>query len=96
MAGSQEQIEMAVSEDFAIDLSELLAKRVRSNEARVAAIYLIRKLTTVSAIRLAERYGGVSQAAISKTVQRAEIRRAEQRRWKQRLARLEKSLRTKT
>ncbi len=91
---SQEQIELAVAEEFGVDVSELFAKRIKNNEARVAAVYLIRRLTSVSATQLAERYGDVSQAAISKTVQRAEIRRDEQRRWKQRLARLEKSLRT--
>ena len=41
---------------------------------------LIRKLTSVSARQLAEPYGGVSQAAISKAVQRAEPRPDEQRR----------------
>ncbi|MFV1963995.1 MAG: transposase [Pirellulaceae bacterium] len=91
---SQEQIELAVAEEFGVDVSELYAKRIKNNEARVAALYLIRGLTSVSATQLAERYGNVSQAAISKTVQRAEKWRDQQRRWKQTLSRLEKSLRT--
>lgn len=91
---SQEQIELAVAEEFGVERSELLAKRIRNNDARVAAVYLIRKLTSVSATQLAQRYGGVSQAAISKTVQRAEMRLDQQRRWKQRLSRLERFLRS--
>jgi REP element-mobilizing transposase RayT len=90
---SPEQIELAVAEAFAVDVSQLFAKRIRNNEARAAAVYLNRMLTSVSATDLAERYGGVSQAAISKTVQRAEARRKENRRWNPTLARLEKSLR---
>jgi REP element-mobilizing transposase RayT len=91
---SQEQIESAVAVEFGVDPSQLFAKRIKNHEARVAAIYLIRRLTSVSARQLAERYGGVSQAAISKTVQRAETRRDEQCGWKQRLSRLEDSLRS--
>jgi hypothetical protein len=90
------QIELAVAEAFAVDLSRLFAKRIRNNEARAAAVYLNRMLTSMSATELAERYGGVSQAAISKTDQRAETRRRENRRWNQTLARLEKSLRPMT
>ncbi len=91
---SPEQIESAVVEEFGVEGSQLFAKRIKNHEARVAAIYLIRKLTGVSAKQLGERYGGVSQAAISKAVQRAEARRDEQRHWEQRLSRLEHSLRS--
>ena len=90
---SQEQIESAVANEFGVDKSEMFAKRARHNEARAAALYLSRKLTGVPATQLAQRYGGVSQAAISKTVRRAENRREEERRWGQRLSRLEKLLR---
>ena len=75
-----------------VDKSESFAKRARYNDARAADLYLIRKLCGVSATQLAQQYGGVSQAAISKTVQRAENRREEERRWSQRLSCLEKSL----
>jgi len=90
---SLEQIELAVAGAFDVTVSDLHAKRIKNNDARVAAVYLIRRLTGVSATQLAKRYGHVSQAAISKTVQRAAQRCATQRRWKQRLARLEKSIR---
>ena len=90
---SQEQIERAVAEEFGVDVCELFANRVKHNDARAAALYLVRRLTSVSAPRLAERYGNVSQAAISKAVQRAALRRARDRRWRGRLARLEQSLR---
>ena len=91
---SQEQIEAAVAEEYGVDKNMLFAKRLKNNDARIAALYLIRKLTNVSAVQLARQYGGVSQAAISKMVGRAEARRDQQRRWKQRLSRLEKSLRS--
>jgi hypothetical protein len=74
---------------------QLFAKRIRNNEARSAAVYLNRMWTSVSATELAARYGGVSQAAISKTVQRAEMQRGKDRRWNHELARLDKSLRSK-
>jgi putative transposase len=90
---SQEEIELAVANEFGVAVTDLFAKRLKNNEARVAAVYLIRRLTSEPARRIAERYGGVSQAAISKTVRRAETRRNEQRHWKQRLSRLERTLR---
>jgi len=52
---SQEQIELAVSDEFGVDVSELFAKRIENNEPRVAAVYLIRKLTSAIATQLAER-----------------------------------------
>ena len=68
--------------------------RVKNNHARSAALYLIRQLTSEPVTSLAERYGGVSQAAISKTVQRAETRCATERSWNRHMARLMKSLQT--
>ena len=91
---SPEQIESAVAEEFAVEPSQLFVKRIKNHEARVAAIYLIRKLTSVPAKQMGERYGGVSRAVISKAVQRAEARRDEQRRWRQSLFRVEQSLRS--
>ena len=46
---SQQQIESAVAEEFGVDLCQLFAKRIRNNEARAAALFLIRRLTSVSA-----------------------------------------------
>ncbi len=91
---SIEEIEIAVTEEFGVERDALFAKRVKNNEARSAALYLIRTLTSVSATDLAARYGGVSQAAISKAFQRAARRRDEERHWQRRIARLEKSLRS--
>ena len=90
---SQGEIELGVAEEFGVDLSQLYATRAKNNDARVAALDLIRKLTSVSATELAQQYGGVSQAAISKTMKRSEIRRLQDRSWNQRLGRLEKSFR---
>jgi putative transposase len=91
---SQSQIESVVADDFGVDVSDLFAKRVRNNEARAAALFLIRRLTSVSVTSLANQYGGVSQAAISKTIKRAEQRSEDRGSWKRRLRRLEKILRT--
>ena len=63
-------------------------KRMKHNDARVAGLYLIRKLVTAWTTEIAKQYGVVSQAAIPKTVERAELRRQEYRPWKQRLTRL--------
>jgi chromosomal replication initiation ATPase DnaA len=64
------------------------------NEARLAALYLIRRLTTESTASLAERYGGVSAAAISKSVARTEQRSETDKTWRKKLARLESGLRS--
>ena len=64
----------------------------QNDEARAAALYVMRKLTGMPATQLAQRYGGVSHAAILKTVRRAENRREEECRWSQRLSRLENPL----
>lgn len=90
---SIDQIERAVAQEFGVEIEQLHAKRVKGNEARLAALYLLRELTSHSATELARRYGDVSQAAISIAVERARKRRAEQRRWQQRLVRVEQSLR---
>ncbi len=83
-----------VSATFGIEESELLAIRRRGNEARSAAIYLARLLTDEAVGAIAEYFGGVSTAAISKTVARAESRRGEDRAWDRRLARLSERLRS--
>ncbi|MFO7908296.1 MAG: hypothetical protein R6U98_37005 [Pirellulaceae bacterium] len=70
----------------------MITKRLKGNDARSAAIYLIRKLTSISAVELARQYGVVSQAAISKPVSRAEGRCSQQRSWKPRLSRVENML----
>lgn len=91
---TKEAIEAEVAADFGVDLPLILSKRVRNNDARMAALYLIRQLTNEPATQLASRYGGVSQAAISKSVKRAELRMDDDVKWRRRLNRLTKSLRS--
>jgi REP element-mobilizing transposase RayT len=81
-----------VAEHFNVSQAVFADVRRRNNDARTAAIYLHRKLTGESVGRLAERYGGVSVAAISKTVARAEARRSEDRTWDRTLSKIEQSL----
>lgn len=85
------EIERAVAEEFGVEHATVLSKRVRNNEARSAALLLIRKLTNESATDLANRYGGVSQAAISKSVKRAELR-LDERNWQRRIEKLESKI----
>lgn len=40
--------ELAVADEFGVDVSELFAKRIKNNEPRVAAVYLARKRDSVS------------------------------------------------
>ena len=89
---SIDEIELEAAKEFGVEVGHLHAKRVRNNEARAAALCLVRRLTSVPATQLADRYGGVSQAAISKAVQRAEVRRDDESAWRCRLERLEKKL----
>jgi len=92
---SMEEIEIEAAKEFGVKIGVLQAKRVRNNEARAAALCLIRRLTSVPAAQLADRYGGVSQAAISKAVQRTEVRCDDESAWRRRLVRLEKKLMTR-
>ncbi len=81
-----------IVDHFKVSASTLTDVRKRQNDARSAAIYLHRKLTNESVGSLAERYGGVSVAAISKTVARAELRRANDRPWDRTLTQLENAI----
>jgi chromosomal replication initiation ATPase DnaA len=78
-----------VADHFQVSSSEFTNVRKRKNDARAAVIYLHRKLTSESVGSLAERFGGVSLAAISKTVTRAEARRVKDLRWDRSLRQLE-------
>jgi len=79
-----------VAEYFGVSPEAFTDVRRRNNDARTVAIYLQRKLTSDSVTSLAQQYGGVSVAAISKTVARAERRRTDDRKWDQLLIGLEK------
>ncbi len=80
---------------FDVTPSVWCEKRRRENDARTVAIYLVRRLTAQSVATIAEQFGEVSLAAISKTVQRSEIRRAEDAKWNRLLGKLEKRCLTK-
>ena len=58
--------------------------RRHRNEARVAAIYLVRRLTDQTVWAAAEQFGGASVAAISKVVQRAAPRSDDDPKWNSR------------
>lgn len=89
--GSEPWIER-MRRQLASETNQFTEVRKRSNDARAAAIYLHRKLTSESVRGIAARYGGVSVAAISKTVTRAEERRSDDRRWDRTLSKLESSV----
>jgi REP element-mobilizing transposase RayT len=91
---SLEEVVAAVSKAFDVERSDLLAIRRRGNEARSAAIYLARLLTDEAVGAIGEYFGGVSTAAISKIVARAENRREEDRSWDRRVEKLLQRLRT--
>jgi len=84
----------AVSEAFDVEPAEVLASRRHGNEARSAAIYLARRVADEAVGTIGEYFGGVTSAAISKVVARAEDRRGGDRAWDGRLANLWESLRT--
>ena len=85
----------AVAEHFQASPEVFTLIRKRNNDARSAAIYLNRKLTSESVGHLADRFGGVSIAAISRTVSRAEARRVDDRRWDRLLKQFENTLSVK-
>ncbi len=70
----------------------LLLARRRGNEARLAAIYLTRRLTDEAVGKIGHNFGDVSTAAISKAVHRAEARRKGDRRWDRQLKKLTANL----
>jgi len=78
----------AVSQAFEVDPADVLASRRHGNQARLAAIYLARLASDEAVGMIAHRFGGVSAAAISKTVARVEHRRGEDPTWDRRLASL--------
>jgi len=60
-----EAVERTVCRVFGVEAGRLGERRRRGNDARGAAIYLCRKLTGEPLAVLAERFGGVSQPAIT-------------------------------
>lgn len=85
----------AVSEAFGTDPADLLAKRRHANEARSAAIYVARRATDEGLGAIGQHFGGVSMAAICKTVARADQPRADDPAWDRRVTAILKCLRTR-
>jgi len=83
-----------VSDAFEVEPAEVLASRRHGNEARSAAIYLARRMADEAVGTIAQYFGGVSSAAVTKVVARVEERRAGDRGWAARLADLRERLRT--
>lgn len=83
-----------VSQAYEVEPSVVLQRRRHGNDARLAALCLCRRLTDERVSALAARFGGVSAAAITKAVARAENRRATDRRWNRLLDKLEAQIRT--
>ena len=89
------EIVQVVRRHFHVPSSAFHEARRHRNEARVAAIYLVRRLTDQTVSATAEQFGGVSLAAISKVVERADSRRNDDPKWNRLLAKLEKQCTSK-
>ena len=83
------EIVRVVRDHFNVPSSTFDAVRRHGNDARVAAIYLLRRLTDQTVSATAEQFGGVSAAAISKVVKCADSRRNDDPKWNRLLAQLE-------
>ena len=92
---SATEIVQVVRRHFQVPSSAFREVRRHGNEARVVAIYLVRRLTDQTVSATAEQFGGVSLAAISKVVTRAESRRNDDPKWNRLLAQLEKQCTSK-
>lgn len=82
-----------VSRTYEVERSSVLERRRHGNDARLAALWLCRRLTDERVSDLAERFGDVSAAAITKAIARCNDRRADDRRWNLQLGKLESQLR---
>ena len=89
-----EDVAGTVSEAFGVEPSDLYVSRRHGNEARSAAIYLARRMSDAAVGEIGKYFGGVSLAAISKTVARVESRRREDHAWDRRLVELSHRLGT--
>jgi hypothetical protein len=74
--------------------ADLLAKRRRGNDARIAAVYLARECAALPVTQLAQHFGPDSASATSKTLRQVALRRQEDRQWDRLLSRLERNLRS--
>ena len=79
-----------VQAHFNVPGSTFVEKRRHGNDPRLAAVYLVRRLTACSVAVIADRFGKLSLSAISISVKRSEVRRTEDEQWDRLLAKLEK------
>jgi len=77
---------------FQVSAAIFWQARRHGNDARIAGIYLVRRLTDQKVAALAEDFGAVSMAAISKAVARAEWRKQEDPKWNRLITNLERKL----
>ncbi|MBN2580614.1 MAG: transposase [Pirellulales bacterium] len=87
-----EDVIAVVSETFNVDPEALHTCRRHGNDARSAAIYLARSLTDTPVNQIGRHFGGVSAAAVSKTIHRATDRRTHDRAWDRQLSKIMKHL----
>ena len=91
---SVEVILEVVSHSHGVEESAILQRGRHGNDARQAALCLCRRLTDERVGNLAERFGGVSSAAITKAVTRGESRRSTDHRWDRHLVELEAQIKS--
>jgi putative transposase len=87
-----DDIVTAVSAAFDVEPADILIRRRRGNDARMAAMYLVRSLTNTPVGEIGRYFDGVSAAAVSKTVKRVENLKNKNRTWTRRLNELAGSL----
>jgi putative transposase len=78
---TKEVVVQAVCDHYGVDRCVLRQARRHHNDARLAALYLLRRLTDAKVVQLAEEFGSVSSAAVCKTLSRAEGRREVDSKW---------------
>ena len=86
------QVEEAVREAFGVGRESLLVRGCHANDARMAAVYLCRSLTTSAVRELGDRFGRVSGQAISKTARHVAERRVGDKRLDRLLTEIEAKL----
>lgn len=84
-----------VSRCHGVDGSAMLERCRRGNDARMAALCLCRRLTDERVGSLATRFGGVSPAAVTKSVTRGEARCSTDADWDRHLAELEAQVKSR-
>lgn len=81
-----------VSEVFGVEEVALQESRLHGNDARQAAVYLTRELTDEQLAAIGKQFGGITAAAVSKMLTRAEERRTVDGRWDRLLQKLKRRL----